>query len=87
MINAFIGVNISPEEAYVDLAGITIIADAICELNGVKEVHGVFGRYDLIASIEVESIEELNDLVTKSIRGIQGIQSTETFIISFSRST
>jgi DNA-binding Lrp family transcriptional regulator len=40
-------------------------------------------RYDLMAIIDVETLEEVNQIITEKIRAIKGVQSTETFIVSF----
>jgi DNA-binding Lrp family transcriptional regulator len=55
----------------------------ISKIKGVKEVYGVFGRYDLIVHIEAPSLEELSRIITDEMRAIPGVLSTESLIISF----
>jgi len=48
------------------------------KITGVKEAHGTFGLYDIIAQIESDSEDGIQDIVTKSIRKIPKIHSTVT---------
>jgi DNA-binding Lrp family transcriptional regulator len=56
------------------------VADELAGLDGVSEVHSVAGRVDLVAILRVAENEQLADLVTGSIRQIQGITDSETLI-------
>jgi len=56
------------------------VADELAGLTGVSEVHSVAGRVDLVAILRVSENEELADLVTTHIRGIEGITDSETLI-------
>jgi len=47
---------------------------------GVLEVNLVFGRWDLIAIAEAKTLFELSKLVVSEVRGIQGVQDTETLM-------
>ncbi|MFC2039186.1 Lrp/AsnC ligand binding domain-containing protein [Chloroflexota bacterium] len=47
---------------------------------GVIEVSAVFGHWDAIASAEAQSLSALSGLVISQIRGIQGVQDTETLL-------
>ena len=47
---------------------------------GVLEVNLVFGRWDLIAIAEAKTLFELSKLVVSEVRGIQGVQDTETLV-------
>ncbi len=49
-------------------------------LEGVTEVHGTFGAYDILAKIESEKIESLRELITWKIRKIENIRSTLTLM-------
>ena len=37
-------------------------------INGVKEVHGTFGAYDILAKIESPTVEALREIITWKIR-------------------
>ena len=47
---------------------------------GVSEVNFVFGHWDAIAVAEAKTLHELSRLVINQIRGIQGVQDTETLV-------
>ena len=49
-------------------------------IPGVLEVNPVFGHWDTIAITEAKTLYELSRLVVSQIRGIQGVQDTETLI-------
>ena len=47
---------------------------------GVLDVNAVFGHWDAIAVAEAKTLNELSRLVISQIRGIQGVQDTETLV-------
>jgi len=47
-------------------------------IDGVKEVHGTFGAYDIVVKIESDNHETLRDTITWKIRKIKRIRSTLT---------
>lgn len=49
-------------------------------LDGVKEVHGTFGAYDILAKIESDTVEKLREIITWKIRKIEKIRSTLTLM-------
>jgi DNA-binding Lrp family transcriptional regulator len=49
-------------------------------LEGVKEVHGTFGAYDILAKIESDTVEKLRETITWKIRKIEKIRSTLTLM-------
>ena len=49
-------------------------------IDGVIEVHGTFGAYDIIAEIESDNKENLRDAITWKIRKIERIRSTLTLM-------
>ncbi|MBA3008581.1 MAG: Lrp/AsnC ligand binding domain-containing protein [Proteobacteria bacterium] len=56
------------------------VAEQIAGLDGISEVYSVSGNYDLIAIARVASNEELADLVTKKLLGINFILKSETML-------
>jgi DNA-binding Lrp family transcriptional regulator len=82
MVKAFVGVKIGGGDIYMDWTILTSARDKIAKINGVEEVHSVFGRFDLMIVINVGTLEEVNSLVSEKIRAVKGVQSTETFIAS-----
>ncbi|NCG31771.1 MAG: Lrp/AsnC family transcriptional regulator [Proteobacteria bacterium] len=59
---------------------INTLAETLVEMNGIKEVFSVAGRYDLIAIVRVQSNEDVADVVSDSMRHLAGIVKTETMI-------
>jgi len=49
-------------------------------IDGVKEVHGTFGAYDIIVKIESDNHETLRDTLTWKIRKMERISSTLTLM-------
>jgi DNA-binding Lrp family transcriptional regulator len=47
-------------------------------ISTVKEAHGMFGTYDVLAKLESESDYELNHVIPKKIRQIKKIRATLT---------
>ena len=56
-----------------------VIAD-LKTIDGVKEVHGTFGAYDVLAKVESEQVETLRETITWKIRKIDKIRSTLTLM-------
>ena len=50
------------------------------ELDGVTEVHGTFGAYDILSKIESVTVESLRETITWKIRKIDKIRSTLTLM-------
>ena len=57
--------------------------EKLLKFKGIVEVYGVFGRWDIVAVIDVGDIEELKQLVTDKIRSMPGVQSSETLLVIF----
>jgi len=58
-------------------------SDALSQIRaipGVSEVDLVFGQWDAIATTEAKSLFELSRIIISEIRGIQGVQDTETLV-------
>ena len=49
-------------------------------LEGVKEVHEIFGSYDIIAKVETDTMAKLRETITWKIRQIDMIRSVMTLM-------
>jgi len=47
----------------------------------IKEVHFIYGVYDIIAKVEAESTEKLKELIAFKIRRLKDIRSTLTLTV------
>jgi len=49
-------------------------------IDGVREVHGTFGAYDILAKVESDDVDKLRDTITSKIRKLDRIRSTLTLM-------
>ena len=54
------------------------VQETIKGFKGVREVHLLFGVYDISVKIECGTLEELRDIVINQIRRIDGVRETKT---------
>lgn len=57
-----------------------LVADRLAEMQEVTYVVTTAGSFDLIIEVVCEDDEELLDLVSRRIRALPGVASTETFV-------
>jgi len=57
-----------------------IILDSLKHMESVKEVHGTFGAYDIIAKIENSDRDKLRETITWNIRKLQHVRSILTLM-------
>ncbi|MEM4264127.1 MAG: Lrp/AsnC ligand binding domain-containing protein [Candidatus Woesearchaeota archaeon] len=58
------------------------IYDELKAMPEVKEVHILFGEWDLIAKLELPAPEALGTFVMEKIRSIPGVKLTSTMIVA-----
>jgi len=80
MVEAFVLIRVGSSET---LNFMKTVKEEISRIKGVKDIYGVFGRYDFVVKVETKTLEDLSNLVTDKIRGISGVQTTETLMIGF----
>lgn len=56
------------------------IISQLKKIEGIKEVHGTFGAYDILVKVESEKVESLREIITWKIRKINKIRSTLTLM-------
>ncbi len=64
-----------------DLGCEEAVIDALKEVEHVKEIHGTFGAYDIIAKVDDSKIDTLRETITWKIRKIEKIRSTLTMMV------
>ena len=62
----------------VDHAKVTGTAEAVLEMPDVSEVYSISGRYDLMAIIKCQNIDEIESVITDHLLKIEGIIDSET---------
>ena len=71
-------------EAYVlincDLGSEESVIDELKHVDTVKEVHGTFGAYDIVAKVASDKAESLRESITWQIRKINNVRSTLTLM-------
>jgi DNA-binding Lrp family transcriptional regulator len=74
VLHAFVLVDAEP-------ARVASVAEELADVAGVTEVFSVAGGVaDIVAIVRVRHHEELVDVVTERIAGIEGIESTTTLV-------
>ncbi len=56
------------------------VGEKLRSLKGVKETAGTIGSYDIIAKLEVSSVEALRELISLRIRTIEKVRTTTTIV-------
>ena len=49
-------------------------------IKGVNDVFLTFGHWDAILTAEADTIDKLSGLIVREVRGIHGVQTTETLV-------
>jgi DNA-binding Lrp family transcriptional regulator len=74
MLHAFVLIDAVP-------ARIAALAEELAEVPGITEVFSVAGGVaDIVAIVRVRHHDELVDVVTKGVDGLDGIESTTTLV-------
>ena len=56
------------------------VIGSLKQIESVKEVHGTFGAYDIIAKIENSDTDKLRETITWNIRKLENVRSTLTLM-------
>lgn len=56
------------------------LLDDISALEDVLDAHVVAGDVDLISKVEVETPQDVKDIVANRIQSMDGVENTETYI-------
>jgi len=59
------------------------VKEKISKIRGVLKTEVVFGRYNAVATIEVETPKELGDIVSKTIPNIRGVAEVDTLVTGY----
>ncbi len=73
MVSAFVLIRAQPPR-------IADLAVALADVEGVAEVYSTAGEADIVAVVRVRHHEELAEVVTRKINGLDGVSDTRTLI-------
>jgi DNA-binding Lrp family transcriptional regulator len=73
MPKAFVFVNVTTGSE-------TEVLRRLREIPEVKEAYFVYGVYDIVVKVEADSMQRLNEVITRKVRGLDEIRSTLTTI-------
>ncbi len=65
----------------VDIGSEADVLKALRKVEGVKEAFAVLGAYDLVARVEADTLDRLNQIIASQIRKIGSVKSTSTMMI------
>lgn len=57
------------------------VMNDILKIDGVKEVLGTFGQYDIFVKVQVPTRNEIERIITQKIRRINNVSSTTTLSV------
>ncbi len=66
---------------FVDSSELDHVITALAKLPNIEEVYEVAGEYDIVSVVSASCMEELRDILHKSIMKIKGVKSTITTIV------
>jgi DNA-binding Lrp family transcriptional regulator len=67
--------------AKVDAGSLEDIIEKLRKINGIKTTDAVTGPYDMVISLEGDSVAKMLSTVIRKIRSIPGIIFTETLVV------
>ncbi len=73
MISAFVLISARPDR-------IAALASELADVEGVAEVYSVAGDVDIVAVVRVPEHDQLAEVVTGRIAGLDGIISTRSMV-------
>lgn len=64
-----------------DLGFMEAVRQTLLSIEGVTEVHLLYGEYDLLALVRVETMKRLKEVIGWQIRKVQNIRASQTLIV------
>ena len=57
------------------------VMNDILKIDGIKEVLGTYGQYDIFVKVQVPTRNEIELIITKKIRKVSNVLSTTTLSV------
>jgi len=74
MINAYVLLRIKPGMD-------KNVLNSVKKLTQVKIVETVYGEYDMLIQVKVETLEQLDSFIFDTVRTIKGVEGSTTLIV------
>lgn len=74
MPTAFVFITTEP-------ASMPKVLEEVKAVDGVEEAEMVYGLYDIIAKVSVETMDKLKHVIANQIRAISDVLSTQTLLV------
>jgi DNA-binding Lrp family transcriptional regulator len=71
---AFVFINTEP-------ASMPEVLKEVKAVEGVEEAEMVYGVYDIVAKVKVETMDKLKQIITYHIRRLDKVLSTQTLLV------
>ena len=56
------------------------MVEGVKEVEGVKSIVPITGRFDAVVEVEAEDLGKLAELVVNRIQALEGVERTETLV-------
>ncbi|MEM0018010.1 MAG: Lrp/AsnC ligand binding domain-containing protein [Candidatus Korarchaeum sp.] len=66
---------------YAELDELDSIVEKLREMPEVVDLYEVTGDYDIVAVVEVDSVEEFRKVVIRKLTEIKGVRGTNSFVV------
>ena len=72
-VKSFTGINIDSKQR-------DSVINGLFEINGIREISEVTGRFDILVTMHAKNLAEMHRLISEGIGKIQGIIGSESFV-------
>ena len=72
-VKSFTGINIDSKQR-------DNVINGLFEINGVREISEVTGRFDILVTMHAKNLAEMHRLISEGIGKIQGIIGSDSFV-------
>lgn len=57
-----------------------IVVDQLRKIEGISEVHRIYGIYNILIKVEAHTVEQIWEVVSRKLKNIENIKSTITMV-------
>ncbi len=66
---------------YAELGELDSIVEKLRKMPDVVDLYEVTGDYDIVAIVEVDSVEEFRKVIIRKLTEIKGVRGTNSFVV------